>query len=161
VSKKEEYLQRRTKGLRIVTDILFWSARDAGPTLVSYVVGKGVGVKPPEQLVASMIFLYNAIRPLNPGYGFNLDDAAPYKHVAEISPRAVFLIQGRLDDVVLHNSANRLYNAAASPKEIWSGMDVRHCEASVKQGPEFVEKLHSLRNTLVWQILQTFDKKCN
>jgi len=82
-------------------------------------------------------------RHVNPEWGFDLNMAAPYQYIKEISPRAVFLIQGKNDEVVPSNSAERLFQAALEPKELWSDINVGHCEASIEKGQEFREKTNS------------------
>ena len=127
----------------VIADSPYWSAKDALSTFISYVVSKGTGVKLPEVTILYLIVLYDLARHVNPEWGFDLNMAAPYQYIKEISPRAVFLIQGKNDEVVPSNSAERLFQAALEPKELWSDINVGHCEASIEKGQEFREKTNS------------------
>jgi uncharacterized protein len=58
--------------------------------------------------------------------GVRLDDVRPVDDVLAISPRPVFIIQGMQDGMVPLDSAQRIYDAAAEPKKIWTEPDVGH-----------------------------------
>jgi pimeloyl-ACP methyl ester carboxylesterase len=51
--------------------------------------------------------------------GADLGEIAPERDIARISPRPVLLIQDNLDIVCPRSESNRLYAAAAHPKERW------------------------------------------
>ena len=50
----------------------------------------------------------------------------PVDDIARISPRPVFIIQGMGDGMVPLNSAQRLYDAAGEPRQLWTEKDVPH-----------------------------------
>ena len=58
--------------------------------------------------------------------GLRLDLLRPVDEIGSISPRPVFLIQGLGDTMVPVDSAERLYNAAGEPRQIWTEADVPH-----------------------------------
>jgi fermentation-respiration switch protein FrsA (DUF1100 family) len=58
--------------------------------------------------------------------GVSLNDVRPVDDVTIISPRPVFIIQGMQDAMVPLDSAQRIYDAAAEPKKIWTEPDAVH-----------------------------------
>lgn len=58
--------------------------------------------------------------------GVTVDSVRPLEDVAHISPRPVFLIQGMGDGMVPLNSAQRLYDAAGEPRQLWTENEVPH-----------------------------------
>lgn len=58
--------------------------------------------------------------------GVTVDSVRPLDDMARISPRPVFLIQGMGDGMVPLNSAERLYDAAGEPRQLWTENDVPH-----------------------------------
>jgi uncharacterized protein len=50
----------------------------------------------------------------------------PIDDIGQISPRPVFLIQGMADTMVPLNSAQRLYEAAGEPRQLWVDENVPH-----------------------------------
>lgn len=50
----------------------------------------------------------------------------PIDDIASISPRPVFIIQGMADGMVPLDSAQRLYDAAGEPRQLWVENDVPH-----------------------------------
>lgn len=58
--------------------------------------------------------------------GLRLDMVRPVDEIGLISPRPVFLIQGMGDTMVPLASAERLYNAAGEPRELWTEANVPH-----------------------------------
>ncbi|HET9913619.1 MAG TPA: alpha/beta fold hydrolase [Anaerolineales bacterium] len=58
--------------------------------------------------------------------GVTLDQVRPVDDIALISPRPVFLIQGMSDGMVPLDSAQRLYDAAGEPRQLWLENDVGH-----------------------------------
>jgi fermentation-respiration switch protein FrsA (DUF1100 family) len=55
-----------------------------------------------------------------------IDSVRPVDDIARISPRPVFLIQGLGDGMVPLDSAERLYEAAGEPRQLWTEQDVPH-----------------------------------
>jgi Dipeptidyl aminopeptidases/acylaminoacyl-peptidases len=58
--------------------------------------------------------------------GANPDLVRPVDDIALISPRPVFVIQGMGDGMVPLGSAERLYEAAGEPRQLWVENDVPH-----------------------------------
>lgn len=58
--------------------------------------------------------------------GLYLDQVRPVDDIARISPRPVFLIQGLDDRSVPLDSAQRLYDAAGEPRQLWLEEGVPH-----------------------------------
>ena len=58
--------------------------------------------------------------------GLRLDMVRPVDDIGLISPRPVFLIQGMGDTMVPLDSAERLYNAAGEPRQLWTEPDALH-----------------------------------
>ena len=58
--------------------------------------------------------------------GVTPDLVRPVDDIARISPRPVFLIQGLADGMVPLDSAQRLYDAAGEPCQLWVEKDVPH-----------------------------------
>jgi len=58
--------------------------------------------------------------------GMSLDWVRPVDDIALISPRPVFIIQGMGDGMVPPDSAQRLYDAAGEPRQLWVEDDVPH-----------------------------------
>lgn len=58
--------------------------------------------------------------------GVTLDQVRPVDDIGRISPRPVFLIQGMQDGMVPLDSAQRLYDAAGEPRQLWVEDDVPH-----------------------------------
>jgi fermentation-respiration switch protein FrsA (DUF1100 family) len=58
--------------------------------------------------------------------GISPDMVNPLTDIASISPRPVFIIQGMADGMVPLNSAQRLYDAAGEPRQLWLEDDVPH-----------------------------------
>jgi fermentation-respiration switch protein FrsA (DUF1100 family) len=56
----------------------------------------------------------------------HLDMVRPVNEIRLISPRPVFIIQGRGDTMVPLDSAERLYAAAGEPRELWTEANVPH-----------------------------------
>jgi fermentation-respiration switch protein FrsA (DUF1100 family) len=58
--------------------------------------------------------------------GVTVDSVRPVDDIHRISPRPVFLIQGMGDGMVPVDSAERLYEAAGEPRQLWTEKDVPH-----------------------------------
>ena len=58
--------------------------------------------------------------------GATVASVRPIDDIARISPRPVFLIQGAGDGMVPPDSAQRLYEAAGEPRQLWMEDDVPH-----------------------------------
>lgn len=58
--------------------------------------------------------------------GTSIDLVRPVDDIASISPRPVFIIQGMGDGMVPLDSAQRLYDAAGEPRQLWVEDNVPH-----------------------------------
>jgi uncharacterized protein len=58
--------------------------------------------------------------------GVSVSSVRPVDDIVRISPRPVFLIQGMGDGMVPLDSAERLYDAAGEPRQLWTENDVPH-----------------------------------
>jgi len=58
--------------------------------------------------------------------GLSLDLVRPVDDLGLISPRPVFIIQGMRDNMVPLDSAQRLYEAAGEPRQMWTEPDAPH-----------------------------------
>ena len=58
--------------------------------------------------------------------GLSLDLVRAVDDIAEISPRPVFIIQGMGDEMVPLDSAQRIYDAAGEPRQLWTEDEVPH-----------------------------------
>ncbi|HSG46016.1 MAG TPA: alpha/beta hydrolase [Anaerolineales bacterium] len=58
--------------------------------------------------------------------GLSLDLVRPVDDIVHISPRPVFVIQGMGDTMVPLDSAQRIYDAAGEPRQLWTENDVPH-----------------------------------
>lgn len=58
--------------------------------------------------------------------GVTLDSVRAVDDIARISPRPVFLIQGMGDRMIPLDSAQRLYEAAGQPRQLWTEEEVPH-----------------------------------
>jgi dipeptidyl aminopeptidase/acylaminoacyl peptidase len=73
--------------------------------------------------------------------GFTADQVAPINHIAEISPRPVFLMQGGSDTVIPADSGQRLYDAAREPKELWFDPALGHVQFDTQRTAEFEQRV--------------------
>jgi uncharacterized protein len=58
--------------------------------------------------------------------GVTVDRVRPIDEIELINPRPVFLIQGMDDNMVSLDSAERLFEAAGEPRQLWTEKDVPH-----------------------------------
>ncbi len=66
---------------------------------------------------------------------------APINHIAEISPRPVFLMQGGSDTTIPTDSGQRLYDAAREPKELWFDPELGHVQFDAKRPEEYERRV--------------------
>ena len=57
-----------------------------------------------------------------------------------ISPRPVFIIQGMADTMIPLDSAQRIYDAAGEPKQLWTELDAVHLGMYSAHPDEYTEK---------------------
>lgn len=58
--------------------------------------------------------------------GVDLDRVAPLARIADISPRAVFILDAGSDSVIAPGSGERLHAAAGEPKRLWHEPGLEH-----------------------------------
>jgi fermentation-respiration switch protein FrsA (DUF1100 family) len=73
--------------------------------------------------------------------GFTAEAVAPVNHIAEISPRPVFLMQGGSDATIPTDSGQRLYDAADEPKELWFDPELGHVQFDTKRPEEYERRV--------------------
>ena len=73
--------------------------------------------------------------------GVNLDWVRPVDDIASISPRPVFIIQGRGDRMVPSDSAQRLYDAAGEPRQLWMEEDAPHLSMYAYYEAEYIKRI--------------------
>ena len=73
--------------------------------------------------------------------GASFDKVRPVDDIAKISPRPVFIIQGMEDTMVPLDSAQRLYDAAGEPRQLWLENDAWHLGMFVEHGAEYTEQV--------------------
>jgi fermentation-respiration switch protein FrsA (DUF1100 family) len=73
--------------------------------------------------------------------GADLNQMNPVEDISRISPRAVFLIQGLSDTAIPPHSAERLYEAAGEPKQIWLEREVGHMAMYPQKGNQYIERV--------------------
>ena len=73
--------------------------------------------------------------------GASFDMVRPVDDIAKISPRPVFIIQGMEDAMVPLDSAQRLYDAAGEPRQLWLENDVWHLGMFVQYKEKYTEQV--------------------
>lgn len=73
--------------------------------------------------------------------GIKLEQVSPLEDIPRISPRPVFLIQGLSDGMVPLDSAQRLYDAAGEPRQLWLEPGVPHLSMFATHGEEYAERV--------------------
>ncbi len=71
-----------------------------------------------------IVYLANIVYRLRTGV--NLHNILPIDHIAKISPRPLFIIQGKKDLIIPPKEGEALYTAAKEPKEIWLPEEADH-----------------------------------
>jgi uncharacterized protein len=89
---------------------------------------------------------YPVIRPLVRFFAelqtaLDLNDVSSVDDVAFISPRPVFIIQGMADTMIPLDSAQRIYDAAGEPKQLWTELDAGHLGMYSAHPDEYTEKV--------------------
>jgi uncharacterized protein len=73
--------------------------------------------------------------------GLNMNNVRPVDDVALISPRPIFVIQGMDDTMIPSDSAQRIYDAAGEPKQLWTELDAGHLGMYSSHPDEYAEKV--------------------
>ncbi len=73
--------------------------------------------------------------------GISLDQVRPIDDIGRISPRPVLLIQSLDDQMVLHDSGQRLYDAAGEPRQLWEEHGAPHLCMYLYYKEEYTERV--------------------
>lgn len=73
--------------------------------------------------------------------GVKLDWVRPIDDISKISPRPVFIIQGMGDRMVLLDSAQRLFEAAGEPRELWTEPNAPHLNMYAYYKAQYTKKV--------------------
>jgi dipeptidyl aminopeptidase/acylaminoacyl peptidase len=73
--------------------------------------------------------------------GIKLEQVSPLEDISKISPRPVFIIQGMSDGMVPLESAQRLYDAAGEPCQLWTEPSVPHLNMFYYHEAEYTERV--------------------
>jgi fermentation-respiration switch protein FrsA (DUF1100 family) len=73
--------------------------------------------------------------------GMKLHWVRPIDDISRISPRPVFIIQGMGDGMIYLDSAQRLYNAAGEPRELWTEPNVPHLNMYAYYKMQYTKKV--------------------
>lgn len=73
--------------------------------------------------------------------GIKLEQVSPLDDISRISPRPVFLIQSMDDGMVPLDSAQRLYDAAGEPRQLWTEPGVPHLSMFTYYEAEYTERV--------------------
>jgi fermentation-respiration switch protein FrsA (DUF1100 family) len=73
--------------------------------------------------------------------GMNMRENLPIDYASEISPNALFIIQGDQDHLVDIADAQSLYDRAKDPKELWLPENTPHVRAYQTQGKEYERRI--------------------
>lgn len=79
--------------------------------------------------------------------GLRLDKVRPVDEIGLISPRPVFLIQGMGDTMLPLDSAERLYNAAGEPRQLWTEANVPHLNMYAFYRTRYTKRVIKFFNT--------------
>jgi uncharacterized protein len=72
---------------------------------------------------------------------FRAEEVSAIDHIAQISPRPVFLMQGGKDLQVVPESGQRLYAAAGEPRELWFDAEVGHMSFASERPAEYERRV--------------------
>lgn len=73
--------------------------------------------------------------------GLTPDLVRPLDDIARISPRPIFIIQGRGDRNIPSDSAQKLYDAAGNPRKLWMEDDVPHLNMYAYYRQEYIKRV--------------------
>jgi pimeloyl-ACP methyl ester carboxylesterase len=72
---------------------------------------------------------------------FSSSDVDATRAIAQISPRAVLLMQGGKDYVISPSSGQRLFDAAGEPRQLWFDAGVRHAGFDTARPEEYERRV--------------------
>jgi fermentation-respiration switch protein FrsA (DUF1100 family) len=73
--------------------------------------------------------------------GVTPDQVRPVDDITRISPRPIFIIQGMGDTMVPLDSAQRLYDAAGEPRQLWLENNVGHLGMYAQHEAVYIERV--------------------
>ena len=73
--------------------------------------------------------------------GYRASEIDATASIKKVSPRPIFLLQGGADVVISPSSGQRLFDAAAEPKELWFEPELGHVQFLAKRPEEFERRL--------------------
>ncbi|MFV9507527.1 MAG: alpha/beta hydrolase [Oscillochloridaceae bacterium umkhey_bin13] len=76
-------------------------------------------------------------------HGYRFSHARPLDAVAQLAPRPVLIIHGEADALVPVSHAQRLYEAAGEPRELWIVPGVDHCGGYFIDRPTYCQRVIS------------------
>lgn len=79
--------------------------------------------------------------------GLRFDLVRPVDDIGSISPRPVFLIQSMGDTMIPANSAERLYEAAGEPRQLWVEPDAPHMNMYAYYRTRYTKRVIKFFNT--------------
>ena len=74
--------------------------------------------------------------------GHRFSDLSPVNNIAKIAPRPVYIVHSTHDSTIPPHDAQRLYEAAAEPKELWITEGHEHCGVYFAQRHEYTRRMH-------------------
>ncbi len=73
--------------------------------------------------------------------GYKVSDIRPVDVISRISPRPIFIIHGTADRDVRPSNAQRLYDAALQPKQIWWVQGATHAQAHALDAAQYEQRV--------------------
>ena len=73
--------------------------------------------------------------------GYRFKQVEPVREIANIAPRPILIIHGVLDTIVNPHDATFLYEAAATPKELWMIPGTEHIRGYFADSVKYTEKI--------------------
>jgi fermentation-respiration switch protein FrsA (DUF1100 family) len=73
--------------------------------------------------------------------GISVEEAAPIRHVKDISPRPLLLIHGGADQTIFPENSRLLAQAAGEPTELWILPDVKHVDGYYAMNDEYLGRI--------------------
>ncbi|PDW04582.1 alpha/beta hydrolase [Candidatus Viridilinea mediisalina] len=74
-------------------------------------------------------------------HGYRFSSVRPLDRVAQLAPRPLMIIHGAEDTLVPCSHAERLYQAAKEPRELWMVPGVDHCGAYFIDRPAYCQRV--------------------
>jgi fermentation-respiration switch protein FrsA (DUF1100 family) len=116
----------------VIADSAFAEVRTIA---VTYLQQRGIP-RPLASGLATLIIWAAGLR-----LGCHLPDADPLRWVGRIAPRPLLLIHGGQDEGIPVSDAQRLYEAASEPKELWIAPEAEHRCADKVRPEEYMSRV--------------------